>query len=285
MHESNEQVGTSGGGPVLFSVPPVDVVSDLHGDPQAAELVVFLNGNQWMVLPDLLASFADAHPEIGPVFVETLPPGILVQQLRRGVLAMGSLRISVVPDVLAAAPDVLDGLHAEGLVGQPCDYAANDLAILVAPGNPLGIRAWADLARPGVRVALPDPRTEGIGKLIAQALTRAGGEQLRSEVMEVKADRGETRYTQIHHLQSPSWIDNGSVDVAPVWTTEADHHDPGGRGVVRLPEGENVTGRYAVAPVTAGRNPASWAAFIAHLTGPAGRSVYAAHGFSPPLEA
>jgi sulfate/thiosulfate-binding protein len=33
------------------------------------------------------------------------------------------------------------------------------LVIVVRPGNPLGIEAWADLARPGVSLVHPDPRT------------------------------------------------------------------------------------------------------------------------------
>jgi sulfate/thiosulfate-binding protein len=35
------------------------------------------------------------------------------------------------------------------------------IVIVVRPGNPLGIRDWADLARPGVRVVHPDPRSSG----------------------------------------------------------------------------------------------------------------------------
>ena len=35
------------------------------------------------------------------------------------------------------------------------------LVIVVRPGNPLGIRDWADLARPGVSLVHPDPHTSG----------------------------------------------------------------------------------------------------------------------------
>ncbi|HUW13402.1 MAG TPA: substrate-binding domain-containing protein [Anaerolineae bacterium] len=35
------------------------------------------------------------------------------------------------------------------------------LVIVVRPGNPLGIRGWSDLARPGISVIHPDPRTSG----------------------------------------------------------------------------------------------------------------------------
>lgn len=35
------------------------------------------------------------------------------------------------------------------------------IVIAVRPGNPLGIMAWADLPRPGMRLVHPDPRTSG----------------------------------------------------------------------------------------------------------------------------
>jgi sulfate transport system substrate-binding protein len=35
------------------------------------------------------------------------------------------------------------------------------VAFAVRPGNPLGIRGWADLARPGVEVLTPNPKTSG----------------------------------------------------------------------------------------------------------------------------
>ena len=35
------------------------------------------------------------------------------------------------------------------------------VVIAVRPGNPLGIRDWTDLIRPGLRVLTPDPKTSG----------------------------------------------------------------------------------------------------------------------------
>lgn len=43
----------------------------------------------------------------------------------------------------------------QGFIGQ------SPLAIVVRPGNPLGIKAWDDLARPGVRLVHASPRTSG----------------------------------------------------------------------------------------------------------------------------
>ncbi|BCO08035.1 hypothetical protein GF1_04110 [Desulfolithobacter dissulfuricans] len=58
---------------VEFSVASVDMVCDLHGDPCDPDLTLFFNGNQWMVVEDLLAAFRRLYPEIRHIFYETLP--------------------------------------------------------------------------------------------------------------------------------------------------------------------------------------------------------------------
>ncbi len=69
-------------GELGLTVPPVDNVLDLHGDPCSADLIVFLNGNQWMVMEDILNAFRQRHPDFGNIFYETLPPGSLAEQMR-----------------------------------------------------------------------------------------------------------------------------------------------------------------------------------------------------------
>lgn len=264
-----------------FSAPPFDHVEDLVGDPVAAGLVLLAAGNQFMVVPDLLASFAALHRVPGGVFCETLPPGVLAQQVRTGRLEVGSLVLSVVPDVVALAPEALHALELDGLVGPARAYASNGLSLLVAPDNPLGLRGWADLARPEVRIALPDAATEGIGALALDALVMVGGEGLARLVRETKEAAGATRMTSIHHRQGPAWLVDGAVDAAVVWSTEARHHVARGAAVqeVRPVEGDLVRGTYACAVARSSRHPEAAEAFVDFLTGPEARVVYAAHGF------
>jgi sulfate transport system substrate-binding protein len=42
--------------------------------------------------------------------------------------------------------------------------ARSIVVITVRKGNPLGIHEWVDLARPGLRIVTPDPRTSGAGR-------------------------------------------------------------------------------------------------------------------------
>ncbi|HET9092002.1 MAG TPA: substrate-binding domain-containing protein, partial [Acidimicrobiales bacterium] len=171
-----------------------------------------------------------------------------------------------------------------GLVGPARRYASNDLALLVAAGNPAGVSGWRDLGRPGVRVAFPDPRTEGIGALGFEALEASGGAGLRKRVETDKAAGGEVVFTRIHHRQGPAWLAEGTVDVAVVWSTEARYHlERGGPfEVVVIPEAENRRGEYAAAVAVGAAHPEVAVWFVDHLCGEAGQAAYTAHGFSVP---
>jgi molybdate transport system substrate-binding protein len=267
--------------PVEFAAAPFDMVEDLCGDP-GADLVVFFAGNQYMVVPDLVDGYLAAHPSVGSVFYETLPPGVVAAQLRAGGLRMGSLVLRVGPDVMASSPAALAELEHEGLVGPARSYASNDLAFLVTAGNPAGVGGWADLARPGLRVAFPDPGTEGIGRLALEALEGSGGAALRQRVEVDKAAGGEVVFTSIHHRQGPAWLEGGATDVAVVWSTEGRYHlERGGPfEMVALPDAQNRRGTYAAGVVTgaAHQEAAGW--FVDYLCSQAGQAAYAAHGFS-----
>ena len=266
--------------------PRSNNITDLVGDPTAGSLCVAMNGNQFMVVPELLELWR-AEPGSGPVFLETLPPGLLAQQVAAGAIEVGTLRLALRPDVLAAGPDVLAELATAGLIGGGSDYASNDLSILAtaAAAESLGDDPLTALGREGLRVAMPDPRTEGVGRLIVDALRSAGGEELVHRVMVEKTAQGLTRLTSIHHRESALWLSGGEADVAPLWSTEAIHHDALGAGLVRVPiaDRDNQLGRYAVAVVNGSPRLDEAERFAAFLRGTAARALYARHGFGAPV--
>lgn len=271
------------GSTVDLTVPPVNAIHDLHGDPLTTGLVLFMNGNQFMVMDDLVEAFRAAHPEVGDVFFETIPPGKLVEQTRVGSLAVGSLRLSVRPDVVAAGPRMLRPLRDAGVIDDHIVYAHNDLAILVAGGNPKGIEGLADLAEPGIRVAMPNLEFEGVAELIAGALEKAGGQALRDAVLREKVERGETRWTSIHHRESALWLAAGEVDVCPLWSTEARYHcvvRGANMDTVPIPPEHNVVGQYGAAKVRGCAHPEAAEAFLDFLRGPGGQAVYERYGFA-----
>ena len=75
--------------------------------------------------------------------------------------------------------------------------------MIVPTGNPAHVTGLNDLGRAEIRVAVPDPATEGIGRLALAALELAGGTELRRVVEGQKRDAGTTVFTTIQPSPEP----------------------------------------------------------------------------------
>lgn len=267
---------------VEFSVASVDVVCDLHGDPCNPDLTLFFNGNQWMVVEELLAAFRRLYPDIRHIFYETLPPGVLADQIKQGALRMEELIINTPPDVYTAGREEMEALLREGFIQGYQPYARNGLAILVPAANPASVKGLKDLGRQGVRVAMPNPAYEGVGRLIVKALEKAGGPELVKQVMEEKVASGETYLTRIHHRETINLLCDGFSDAGPVWLSEALYQQKQRKSLdyVTIPAEHDVVGQYFIAHVNkTSINPAAAKKFIDFMTGEAARKIYAGYGF------
>lgn len=271
--------------PYDFTVPPVDEIADLHGDPAGAQLVVFMAGNQYMVMPALLAAFRQAHPAIRRVYYETLPPGVDARQIAAaGRLQIGNLVVDAKPDVFLSGARRMREMREKGYVGRAFAYASNELAIMVRKGNPKHIASMRDLGRADVRVAMPDPRWEGVAEQIDASYRKAGGEALMHDVMESKVENGTTILTSIHHRQTPMFIREGRADAGPVWVSEALYQERIGAplSLVKIPAADNVRARYVAAMVNGAQHRAAAQAFLAFLKSPGAAAIYRSYGFGPP---
>ncbi|MGH8402161.1 MAG: molybdate ABC transporter substrate-binding protein, partial [Gammaproteobacteria bacterium] len=252
-------------------------------DPQ---LTVFFAGNQFMVVHDLVQAFRKAHPEYRRIFVETLPPGILVDQIREGALIMGNLCIAVKPDIYTAGRKrILELQQNEHWFAATEDYARNRLALMVYQGNPKHIAGLKDLGRANVRVSMPNPKWEGIAGAIEALYRKTGGEALVHEIMEVKVKNGSTYLTQIHHRQTPLRILNHESDAGPVWYTEAYFqerilHNP--ISTVNIPVRDNLEVTYTAGLMKTAPHPQAAREFLQFLTGPAAQAIYRHYGFLSP---
>lgn len=267
-----------------FTVPSADQVLDLHGDPGNAQLVIFAAGNQFMVMPSLLRAFQARHPEIARIYYETLPPGVVVDQVYGGDLRVGNLLISAKPDVLLAGANGMRRLHKSGYVDSWIPYASNQLAIMVRRGNPLNVHSLADLGRSDVRVVMPNPKWEGVAEQVQTAYEKAGGAPLVREIMLTKVSNGTTILTRIHHRQTPMFLLESKADAGPVWISEALYARRIGEPLsfVRIPQGENVTAAYDAAVLRGAPHSAAAQAFVDFLETPEARAIYESFGFGPP---
>ncbi len=265
-----------------FTVPGYVEILDLHGDVCDPQLVIFFAGNQFMVTDELIAAFKEAHPRVQRIYWQTLPPGVQVEQVKRGALTVGALRVEVQADVFVAGETALKSVAQAGWAFDRVEsLVRNRLAILARAGDGR-VRNLDDLAREDVRVALPDERWEGIGRLVREALRKAGGAELERTVVHRKVADGTAHLTRIHHRETPRRIKEDLSDAGPVWWTEAAFHRDQGLPVeiVAIPEEYNVWGSMSAGRFANAGHPEAAGAFLDFLLGPA-RSIYERYGFVP----
>lgn len=284
-HGANDPAPAKG---FVFRVEDIDNVPDLHGNPEDARLVLFIGGNQFFVLPRLIAGFERQHPELkGHIFYETLPPGILRKQMEQGnILTLGNLTLHVVPDVYEAGARVLGEMEKHGDVSQTVLYATNSLEIMVAAGNPKQIHSLGDLSQEGLRLSMPNPETEGVARQIQNSLRLAGGDSLVRAVYQDKAKAGSTFLTQIHHRQTPMRIAENKSDAGVVWASEVRFQEKVGSPIsgVAIPDKENTTAIYAAGLVKDAPHRSAALAWLAYLKTDEAQAAYAEFGFKPYAE-
>lgn len=267
-----------------FTIPGIDNVPDLHGDINDPDLVVFFAGNQFMVVPDLLKAFKEEYPQYKRVFVETLPPGILLDQIEQGAIVIGNMRISLKPDIFTAGKKRLAQIQNEKhLFGETVNYTRNRLAIMVYKDNPKHITSLQDLGKPDIRVSMPNPHWEGIARIIMDSYKRAGGEKLVDEIMEKKVKAGTTFLTHIHHRQTPIRIMEKKSDAGLVWYTEAFFQRMIGNpvGLVEIPAKVNTEVVYTAAALKDAPHPQAAEAFLKFLGSKKASEIYQKYGFMP----
>jgi molybdate transport system substrate-binding protein len=183
--------------------------------------------------------------------------GALVTQVQQGAPA----------DVIATADTAsMQKLTDAGLVEAPTTFAKNKLEILVAPGNPKGITALADLTRTDIKLVTEEDSVPA-GKYAAQILDKAGIEiSPVSKEPDVKS--------------AVAKVTSGEADAAIVYVTDVKAVGAKGEGV-EIPDAQNVVAEYPIAIVEGSARHDAAAAFIESVVRGDGQAVLQQHGFLP----
>lgn len=258
------------------------------GDSYTADLVLYLAGNQFMVMEELIKDFQSRHAGIKTIYVETIPPG---QIFKGQILKQGKINdrnTAQNPDVFASVNlGHLKKLKGKGLMSTFSIYTHNKLELMVAAGNPKGIKGPRDLARDDLVQSHPNPLTEGIFKFYGAAMLRDMGlyEKVtgNAKCKACWAIEGKTWFTQRHHRETPDRIEKGQADVGIVWTTEIIEAKKHGRKIdgVAIPASLNkgdVVG-YAIGALKTGRNQDNAAHYLRYLATERAQNIYAKYGF------
>jgi molybdate transport system substrate-binding protein len=171
-------------------------------------------------------------------------------------------------DVVATADATnMQKLVAANLVETPKDFARNLLEIVVAPGNPRGVKGLTDLARADLKVVLEDPSVPA-GKYGRQALDRQG----------VKISPVSLELDVKSELQK---VETGEADAGIVYVTDVKSAGTRATGVA-IPAEQNVVATYPVAVVKATANHALAQVFVDQLITGTGQDALKARGFLSP---
>ena len=283
QHGANNDTTSRG---LDFTVPEVDVLADFHGDPTDPKLVLFVGGNYYFAMAPLVQTFEAAHPEYkGRIYWETIPPGLLVKQMHAGgTITVGNMTWTVKPDAYLAGLQKVKGLIEQGLLtGKPVPYVTNNLTIMVPRGNPGHVTGLADLGKPSLRLAMPNPTFEGIARQIKMALAKAGGEHLADVVYGDKVKDGTTILTHIHHRQTPLFLMQGVADAGVTWQSEALFQEQAGHPIthVAIPDADNATAIYAGAEVKDAPHPQAATVWLDFIRSPAALEIFERYGFKP----
>ena len=260
------------------------------GDSYNADLVMYLAGNQFMVMEELLQDFMSKNPGVTSIFCETIPPGQILkgQILKQGEIA--GKKINQVPDIFASVNlNHLRDLKGRDMMNEYMIYIHNKLELMVAAGNPKSIKGPEDLARDDLVQSHPNPLTEGIFKFYGSEMLKdlglydkvTGGAMCKS----CWAVPGKTWFTSRHHRETPDRIEKGEADVGIVWTTEvveAKKHDRKIDGVtIPAPYNKAEKVGYAIGKLSKAKNQAAADAFLQFLASDDAQNIYAKYGFVP----
>ena len=258
------------------------------GDSYTSDLVMYLAGNQFMVMEELIKDFQSKNKDVKTVYVETIPPG---QILKKQILKQGKIdgqKTNQNPDLFASVKIAhLKKLKKKGKMTEGMIYVHNKLELMVAKGNPKKIMGPKDLGRDDLVQSHPNPKTEGIFKFYGSAMlkdmgihTKVTGDKICKSCWAVP---GKTWFTSRHHRETPQRIEEGTADVGIVWTTEVKEALRTGRNVegvsIPAPLNKQAEVAYAIGKLNKGKNQKNADRFLSYLATDAAQNIYASYGF------
>ncbi|TAK43596.1 MAG: ABC transporter substrate-binding protein [Betaproteobacteria bacterium] len=252
---------------------------------QDAELILWLAGNQFFAMDEVVRAFQRQNPGMD-VGLITLPPGLLLAAIEKNGWSYGGKQYPGRPDVYASVNlGHLGKLRQAGLMTHYAVYMHNEMVLMVAKGNPKRIRGIADLKRAEVRTSMPNPVNEGIMQFYGRKVLERHG--LWPHISGGKAcsscqTTANNWFTAVHHRETPDRILAGTSDTGIVWVTEGIEAQREGKAVdmVRLPSADSL--RDEVAYVIGALNGPRQAAadrYLAFLRTPVAQAAYAKYGF------
>ena len=255
------------------------------------DLAIWVAGNQYFAMPDVIHAFQNRFPAAKrpSVALITLPPGKIVSAMLNGGWRFRDKTLRVEPDVWGqVALEPAQQLKRVGLANNYRVYIHNQLVLVVAKGNPKRVTGISSLARPDLRIMLPNPVKEGIMTEYARKVLEQ--HDLWDKLSDGKLCESCTGapnvwFTSVHHREIPAALQAGKTDVGIVWATEVQNARKQGANVdsIALPPEDSLINsvNYYIGSVPGSPHAQLARDYINFIASPAGQQVYTKFGFLP----
>jgi molybdate transport system substrate-binding protein len=257
----------------IFIISACQVIGVWSGDSEVMKtrLVVFAAASLSETFIEIGQGFESEHPDVQVVF-NFAGSQQLAHQLSQGAPA----------DVFASANQrQMQAVVQAGLVDAAAVkvFAHNRLVVLYPGDNPGDIHDLADLANPGLKLALAD-QSVPVGQYSFQFLEKASHPE-RLGSMYKQAVLGNVVSYEENVRAVLSKVRLGEVDGGVTYASDylsGDASNAGQLGHLDIPPEMNVLTSYYVAPLTHGDQGELSREFLAYLLSHTGQEILASHG-------
>jgi ABC-type molybdate transport system substrate-binding protein len=173
-----------------------------------------VEGDEWAEMPDIkLFSGAMLRPAIEKTLRDfEAREGVRITTVYNGCgILTAQMRAGERPDAYFACDSSFMNSVADMYL-TPVTVAGNPMVILVAKGNPLGLRSLADLTRPGLRLGFGHPDKSALGALTRRLLESKGLYDASLNNLKVDSATGDFLVNQLR---------TGSLDAVVVYRSNA----------------------------------------------------------------
>lgn len=237
--------------------PDTDETATAETSELSGELTVYAAASLEPAFEQLAEDFQAEHPDVTFDFSFD-GSSVLVAQIIEGAPA----------DVFASADEPnMTKLTDESLNdGDPIGFATSELAIAVAPGNPLGIESLADLAKSDVTSVICDAEVP-CGNASQTLLERDG--------VDLKPASEEQNVTAVLTKVSEGEADAGLVYYSDILRADGDVEG------IEIEDAADAAGDYLIVPVKGSDNAEAAAAFSEFMVSDEAQELFAELGFGP----
>ncbi len=177
----------------------------------------------------------------------------------------------------------MDQLAGAKLVSRPVVFAHNTLAAIVPNANPGHITTLRDLAKPRLRLVLPDP-TAPIGRYAYQALANMDQSGKYGKNFLAGVERNVVSH-EPNVKGAVAKVLLGEADATVCYVSDATPDVRSHVKVLSIPASLNVIAEYPVAVVARTRERAVAESFVRFVTSDQGQALLAKYGFMPVKQA